>query len=303
MMPELPFVSIVVPTCRRNPQLARCLASIARLDYPSDLLEILVVDDGGEAQVPDEIRAQLPGVVVHRHDPARQGPAAARNSGVARARGAIVAFIDDDCEADAGWLRELVLALDAHAGGACGGTVVNALEDNLFAEASQGLVSFLCSYYNAEPARATFFSSNNLAFSRAALIEAGAFDARYPRAAAEDRELCNRWCQQGRPLVSAPRAIVRHAHALTAAGFLRQHYWYGTGAWRYQRARIARGGGRVPMEPLRFYGRLIAWPLSTQGWRGLPLSFLLVVAQIANAVGFFAEAVNARAEKPLEQTA
>lgn len=302
-MPQLPLVSIVVPTCRRNQQLARCLASLARLDYPRALLEIIVVDDGGNARLPDPGDPALPDVTLHRHDTPLQGPAAARNSGLTRSRGTVVAFIDDDCEADPGWIRELVAALEPHPGGGCGGTVVNALTDNLYAEASQALVSFLCAYYNVPPPRATFFSSNNLAFSRAALVEAGAFDARYPRAAAEDRELCNRWCQQGRPLVSAPRAIVRHAHAMTPVSFLRQHYWYGTGAWRYHQARGARGGGRVRVEPLRFYGRLIAWPLTTRGWRGLPVSALLVLAQVANVVGFFAEAVRAHNDKPLEQTA
>ena len=40
-MPQLPLVSIVVPTCGRNLQLERCLASLARLEYPRDRLEEL----------------------------------------------------------------------------------------------------------------------------------------------------------------------------------------------------------------------------------------------------------------------
>ena len=302
-MRELPFVSIVVPTCGRPLQLARCLASLARLDYPRDAFEVVVIDDAGDAPLPDEIRSALAAVTLHRHEPPRRGPAAARNAGVSRARGTIVAFIDDDCQAEAGWIRELVTALEAHPGSGCGGTVVNALRDNVYSEASQALVSFLCAYYNPDPSHATFFSSNNLAFWRSALLEAGAFNARYPRAAAEDRELCDRWRQQGRPLVSAPRAIVRHAHAMTLASFLRQHFWYGTGAWRYHQARVARGGGRVRVEPLRFYRRLIAWPLTTRGWRGVPVSALLIVAQVANAAGFFVEAVRTHNGKPAEQTA
>ncbi len=45
MQPEF---SIIVPTFNRPTQLAACLTALARLDYPRDRFEVVVVDDGSE---------------------------------------------------------------------------------------------------------------------------------------------------------------------------------------------------------------------------------------------------------------
>jgi GT2 family glycosyltransferase len=284
-----PFVSVVVPTCGRPDALRRCLLSLATQDYGTDAFEVIVIDDGSPepVELPGEIRGRMAVTVQHQ---ARAGPAAARNRGLKAARGDYIAFLDDDCEASSAWLHELVASLEAHSGAGAGGTVVNGLEKNLFAEASQTLVSFLCAYYNADPQNARFFTSNNLAFPRAALMESGGFDAEYQRAAAEDRELCDRWRRQGRRLVTASRAVVRHEHNLTFVRFWRQHFVYGSGAWHYWRHRASGRASRVKVEPLAFYRRLLTWPIRMHGASGTPVALLLVMAQFANAAGFVTEA-------------
>jgi Glycosyl transferase family 2 len=65
-------------------------------DYPS--IELVVVDDGSTASTAralDEVTAQDRRVVVVRHQQSL-GSAAARNAGLAQARGELVAFCDDD---------------------------------------------------------------------------------------------------------------------------------------------------------------------------------------------------------------
>lgn len=287
-----PVVSVVVPTRGRPGALKRCLESLVRQDYPIDAFEIVVIDDGSPQPVTlPEIGPDVS--VLLRRQP-QGGPAAARNHGLEHARGEYVAFIDDDCEASPDWLRELVGTLQRHPGAGAGGPVANDLARNPFSEASQALVSFLCEYYNASPEDARFFTSNNLAFPRAALMEAGGFDAQYQRAAAEDRELCDRWRRQGRRLVTAPAALVRHSHDLTLPAFWRQHFSYGTGAWHYWQHRANGQSSRVKVEPLGFYGSLLTWPVRTHGVAGLPVGALLALAQVANAAGFFSEAMRRR---------
>ena len=44
-----PFFSIVMPTYRRDRELAACLQSLTALDYPRDRVEIAVVDDSGDS--------------------------------------------------------------------------------------------------------------------------------------------------------------------------------------------------------------------------------------------------------------
>ena len=90
----LPRVSVVIPTKDRWPLLRVALGSV--LGQTLTRIEVIVVDDGSR----DETAAQLgrvadPRLVVVTHETST-GVARARNDGVARARAAWVAFLDDD---------------------------------------------------------------------------------------------------------------------------------------------------------------------------------------------------------------
>jgi len=281
-------VSVVVATFGRPDALDRCLSSLARQTFEAAAFEVIVVDDGSRPPVKVTPTLSPGGTSVVLVRQANQGPAAARNRGISKARGALVAFIDDDCEADERWLAELVSALERSPGAAAGGTVMNALHGNACAQASQDLVSFLCAYYNADPSDARFLTSNNLAFPRLALIAAGGFNAEYQKAAAEDRELCHRWRRTGGRLLVVPEAIVRHSHRLTLRSFCRQHFTYGVGARQF-RAALATHGARVRLEPPGFYWGLLTWPIRLRGIGGIREALLVALAQAANAAGFFYE--------------
>ncbi|MFR9776601.1 glycosyltransferase [Micromonospora sp. MS34] len=103
-----PFVSVVVPTCGRTPLFESTLDSIAALDYPH--YEIVVVDNAPQVSGTARTvaaRAAADPRLRYTSEP-RPGVAHARNRGLAEARGAIVAFADDDVILDRGWLRSLV---------------------------------------------------------------------------------------------------------------------------------------------------------------------------------------------------
>jgi GT2 family glycosyltransferase len=277
-----PFISIIVPTRNRPRQVAACAAVLGRLQYPRDRYEVIFVDDGSEPPV------VAPGARVIRQ-PGR-GPAAARNTGVREARGELLAFTDDDCAPAPDWLRHIAQHLTAEPDRLLGGRVINALPDNLFAEASQQLVSYLYEYFNSGAAGPQFFTSNNLAVRRQLLLSVGGFDESLPRAAAEDRELCDRWLHLGHRLAYAPEMIVHHAHDLTPRSFWQQHFNYGRGAHYYHSARAERRGAKLRVEPVRSYGNLLRYPFTqTRGLRAWRLTTLLLLAQIANALGFFWE--------------
>ena len=166
----------------------------------------------------------------------------------------------------------------------------NALPHNLYSTASQLLISYLFSYYNAVPHAARFFPSSNLAFPTKRFRAIGGFDVTYPRAAAEDRELCDRWLHHGYRMIYAAEAVVYHAHDLTFRAFLHQHFHYGQGAFCFHQVRARRGRHRVKVEPLSFYLNMLRYPfVSAQGVKAPFLMLLLVVAQVANAAGFFWE--------------
>ncbi len=103
---SLPFVTVIVPSIfTRKQQLERCISALLRSDYSN--FEILVVDNRPTppTKPPDWVMSSEKIRVLHQPIP---GISAARNLGLAKARGSIVAFTDDDVVVDAQWLRALV---------------------------------------------------------------------------------------------------------------------------------------------------------------------------------------------------
>jgi GT2 family glycosyltransferase len=281
---RLPFCSIVVPTRGRPEQLRECLDALAALDYPADLYEVVVVDDGGDSPLEAAVgpfRDRIPLSLLRRE---HGGPAAARNAGAARARGSLLAFTDDDCRPSPQWLRRLaehhVLEPDV----ALGGHTVNALHRNPFSAASQLIINAGYGWNNYDPRNARFFTTNNLAVPASAFRELGGLDVRFRTS--EDRDFCDRWVASGRRMHYVADALVHHAHALTLRGFCRQHFSYGRGAFRFHSEHLRREHRRVPLEP-RFYLGVHA-----TAWRGRPiaealeLQAILALWHVINAAGF-----------------
>ena len=283
--------SIIVPTYGRPGQLVTCLQSLTHLDYPRNRFEVIVVDDGSQRppeSVVSSFRDQLDvTLLIQPH----VGPAAARNTGAGRAKGQFLAFTDDDCAPAPDWLHTLAARFTQAPDGAIGGRTFNALPENPYSTASQLLIDYLYAYYNTDSNRASFFTSNNLALPVDRFRAIGGFDSTFPRAAGEDRELCDRWLHHGHRLIYAPEAVVYHAHALSLRTFWRQHVNYGRGAFYFRRVRAKRGRNGLRLEPFSFYVDLLRYPFpqTQQHRQALWLAALLGTAQVANAAGFFWE--------------
>ncbi|MBN2576041.1 MAG: glycosyltransferase [Deltaproteobacteria bacterium] len=285
--PDTTF-SVVIPTHDRPVQLAACLRSLARLRYPNEAFEVIVVDDGSVTPlgpVVDEARGSLSLRVLRRPN---GGPSAARNAGLAVARGRFVAFTDDDCRPEPGWLAAFERRLGDDAAALVGGRTVNALVDDPFASTSQLIVDLAVDHYNRDPEDARFFPASNLAVARDGLAALGGFAAELRTA--EDRDLCDRWRALGRRLRLAPDAVVLHAHALDLRSFWRQHLGYGRGAWRFLRAHQRREGSST--IDAGFYLRTLReLPGRLAGQRQpARVAALLALWQLANTVGFGLEA-------------
>ncbi len=285
-----PFFSVIVPTYGRPGQLTTCLQALAHLHYPREHFEVVVVDDGSATPFDGVVAAFHDRLAVTLLRQSHAGPAAARNTGAAHAKGQFFAFTDDDCKPAFDWLQTLQLRFAIAPNQIVGGRTCNALPANPYSTASQIIIDMVYSYYNADPSRARFFASNNLALPANHFYTIGGFDPTFTTS--EDRELCDRWLHHGYGMTYAPEVIVYHAHALTLRTFWWQHFNYGRGAFRFHRIRARRGSGRFRQE-LKFYTRLpslLGHSLSQeQGMRRLLLPALLLVWQGANAAGFLWE--------------
>ncbi|MDX1395611.1 MAG: glycosyltransferase [Gemmatimonadota bacterium] len=292
--PDVPGITVVVPTHDRHDRLIECLDALVAQTYPSEKTQVIVVDDGS----PSPARPVLDRFVKsHGFEIVEQenlGPAAARNAGAALATHGWVAFTDDDCRPDPMWLARLAAAAREHPTAMLGGPIRNALSDNLCAEASQQLVSYLYEYFADADGAGRFLTSNNLAVPVDGFRELGGFSEAFPLAAAEDRDFCHRWARSGRSIVYVPGARVDHGHALRLSSYWRQHVGYGRGAHRYHSRRAQRGEGNLRVEPVRFYTGMLRYPFRTGVRKPAAVSTLIALAQVANALGYFAEAARSR---------
>ncbi|WP_227529853.1 glycosyltransferase [Microbacterium tenebrionis] len=98
----LPTVSVIVAHYDQPGQLARTLHALAAQDYPQELLQVIVADDGspGGLDVPD-------GVTLVRQEDRGFRLAAVRNLGVRASSGEVLCFLDADTAPEPGYVRAL----------------------------------------------------------------------------------------------------------------------------------------------------------------------------------------------------
>ena len=116
-MSDKPLVSVVIPTFNRSRATSAAVESVLAQTYPN--FEIIVVDDGstdGSGQVILQFITQKTTSLhpISLVSQANQGASVARNSGISKARGEYIAFLDSDDCWDPEKLEYQVRALDQY---------------------------------------------------------------------------------------------------------------------------------------------------------------------------------------------
>ena len=110
-MSAAPKVSVVIPTRRRPASLERAVRSVfAQEGLNPRQIELVIADndaDRGAARIAEVLAKDSPFSLHYVCEPT-PGVASARNAALAKARGALIAFLDDDEEASPGWLAALL---------------------------------------------------------------------------------------------------------------------------------------------------------------------------------------------------
>ncbi len=104
---EWPKVSVVVLNYNGKQHLADCLSSLLELDYPTEKLELLLVDNASADDSVAFVRQNFPRVRVVQN-PDNLGFAAGNNRGAEAATGEYVALLNNDTRVDPQWVKELV---------------------------------------------------------------------------------------------------------------------------------------------------------------------------------------------------
>jgi len=108
LRPVPPRVSVITPARDAAATLPALLDALAAQDH--DDFEVVIVDDGSTDQT--RAIASAHPVVTEVVNGTGRGPGAARNAGVARAQGEVLAFTDADCLPEPDWLRRGLEALE-----------------------------------------------------------------------------------------------------------------------------------------------------------------------------------------------
>ena len=201
-----PRVTVVVATYERPELLLRCVDALLVQRLPPARFEVVIVDDGSSRRTREHVIAELTARRRLAHAPTlrfhwlpmTRGPAAARNHGLLAARGAVIAFTDDDTVPCADWLTEGLKAIERGA-------------DAVAGKVDVPLPSVPTDYERdaAGLADATFVTANCFV-RRELLATIGGFDERFKFAWREDTDLFFRVRASGALVARAPDARVLH---------------------------------------------------------------------------------------------
>jgi GT2 family glycosyltransferase len=218
----VPRVSVVIPTWDGAELLRAALTSLKAQTFED--FETVVVDNGSRDHTVAMLAEQFPEVTVVRF-PENRGFAPAVNAGVRAARGEIVALLNNDAEAEPGWLAALVAALDRRPGaGSVASKMLNAFDPGRIDAAwdAMGLAPY--NVGRGEPDGPQFNAGREVlsacagaaAYRRALFDRVGLFDEDF-FAWFEDVELGIRGQLAGFRCWYEPTAVVRHRFSATAA--------------------------------------------------------------------------------------
>ncbi len=214
-------VSIIIPALNEERMIARCLESIAQLDFPRNQFEVILVDNGSTdatLQIAESFTDRLNLKVLQKKG---VRISALRNLGAREAQGAILAFLDADCLAPSAWLSRILELAPADRAGVLGAHY-------LLPEGSSWVGSTWHRYHEAPMAGdVSHVPAGDLVMRRQDFLRVGGFDETIQTN--EDYELCERVRAAGMPVRAFPQIGVIHlGTAQSLRVFYRKQSWHGS---------------------------------------------------------------------------
>lgn len=266
-----PRASVIIPNYNGLRFLPTCLGALRAQTYPAELTEIILVDDASTDESTSWVRQHHPEVQIVQLA-RNSGLAVGCNAGARAARGDLLVMLNNDTEAEPGWLAALVAAAEANSGaGAIASkmllfdrrdTLHNA-GDLMGADGiprNRGVWERDAGQYDDRP---EIFGGcgGGVMYRRAAWEQAGGFDERLFMYL-EDVDLAWRLQLLGWRAVFAPGARLYHHLSATGGGVLASYYVGRNTLWviakdmpgpliRRHLGRIAAAQARIARDALR----------------------------------------------------
>ena len=218
------MISVIIPAYNAEKTITQCIKSLLDQTVVREAYEVIVVNDGST----DNTEELLKSLGIRYYSQANQGPAAARNKGVALSQGDIVLFTDSDCVAEKNWIQEMlspfknseIVAVKGRYKSHQKGIIPRFAQ--LEFEERYGLLE---KYPYID-----FVDTYSAGFRKEIFLAVGGFDPSFPHANNEDVDLSYRLAHKGYLMVYNPKAIIYHQHPTGLLKYLKLKFW--RGYWR-----------------------------------------------------------------------
>lgn len=293
-MDAYPKVTVVLPVRNEAAYVAQCLSAVFAQDYPSDRMEVLLVDGDSDDGTLDIVQS-LPEYDRVRilHNPKRQ-QAIGMNIGIAAAQGEIIVRVDGHTIIEPDYVRQCVVALKTTGAANVGGPMIpigNTPVGKAIAIATRSRFGVPSAFHVSS--RPRFVDTVYLgAWPRWVLENAGGFDGRYTPN--EDYELNVRIRELGGKVYLTPAIRSRYVPRSSFTALIRQYYRYGVAKTFTLRRHPRSLRVRQTVPPL-LVAALIVGLVLAPFWQWATIALLALTAIYAAAVMAFSCVDGARA--------
>jgi len=221
-----PSVTVIIPAKDRAEELKGCLESVFTQEYPAEMIEVIVVDDGSQDETAS-VAGSFPCKVFSLEK--SRGQSFCRNLAANEGKGEILAFLDSDCIAARTWLIDLVPLFQWARVGAVGGRVDGYFEESgldRYENAFSSLFMGKHMIYGANDESRAYVPTCNLLTRKVVYREIGG--VRESMHVGEDVDFCWRMRARGHALLYVPYGPVRHKHRNRLGAMLKRRFEYGT---------------------------------------------------------------------------
>ena len=185
-------VSIIVPVYNGGNHFRNCVSSLLGINFPVEQLQVILINDGSQDDTSQWLFEQKlsPNFEIITHTDNR-GRAAARNSGLKKAKGDIIIFLDADMVINSDFVTEHIKAISRPEVAAVSGLVIanpnerkTSLQNYLFKYRKRGAKQL----GEKNPIPFKYLITNNMSVKRKVVEKCGIFDEIYIGYGGEDTD-------------------------------------------------------------------------------------------------------------------
>lgn len=280
-------VSIIIPARNEARNIEQCLKALQEQDYPTPLLEVILIDDHSTDTTVDKAKPYLSNHINFFSLPEGQsGKKAALAHGISKASGELILTTDADCIVPRQWVRMMAAGYEKTGAKFIAGAVIFEQEKNTF-ERFQSLDLMGMMLITGAGIQGRFMHSSNganLAYPKKIYEELNGFEGIDHIASGDDILFMQKVAQKypgELVFLKTPDAAVRTRAMPTIGAFVRQRIRWGTKSRQYPEWKIT-----AILAAVFFYCWSIIlsgyWMLVVGGWMVGVFVLQLLIKSVAD---------------------